>query len=454
MFKTALSRLAFACLAASTLGATACSPAGDVDVDSNRFLIYDLDQETGEYKLRRVQIKTIQDVSKASGEVVYLRGGGNLLAGTTQPQTREEWERVLLIEETEDPHVEYTIDDDGTVIPWDFDSAMMLTVYHHIERAHEYFDSIPIEAETRASLGIQGGGGVGDLVGRIPLYYYPSISILGIPIPVFVDNAAYAFTLDAFIVPPRRQLVDAVPIYANRGVMTHEYTHAVFNRIVYKNERVPDPTFEGWSDQDGIGLPLDPQAFIAYNELGGLDEGIADIFGALDTDDPNYIAASISEELIDRDLAKPRFYEECLAIAVETGAYPAPSVCGGNYPSLSCTNTDGSCVTSNPVDSQGVRFDYAEGDGYDSHHLGAVIASILWELKERHPQELDEGVIDRIVIQSMHDIAGPTTSFRVSDFFNAVHRHLPSQIQESACSLFEDRLLEQADLECTPSSTP
>ena len=420
-----------------------CSPGGEVDPASDKFLIYNLDTETGEYELERVSIETLRDVRAVDGDVVEMRGGGNLKTGISEPTTREEWEQVLLIENTITPQVEYTVDRDGTVVPWDFDSAMMLTVYHHFERAREYFDALPLSSDVQADLGNRT---IGQLVDRIPCYYYPSIAILGVPIPVFVDNAAYAFTLNGFIVPPRQTLVDAVPIYANRGVITHEYSHAVFNRLVYNGLRVPDPIFEEW-DAEPIGT--DP--FIAAAELGGLDEGIADIFGAFDTKDPDYIAASIGPELIDRDLAKPRYYEQCLFMAVRDGVYPDPADCGGNYVN-SCEDDEPGCTVvrpEDPVDSQGVRFDYQEGGQYDSHHLGAVAASVIWEFRERNKDTLTDGELAEFVVIALRDIQDPSPEFRITHFFDAFHAALPPQYQEGACDLFGERLIVIRDeLQC------
>ncbi|MEC9399190.1 MAG: hypothetical protein VX475_16315 [Myxococcota bacterium] len=418
--------------------AISCSPGGDVDTSSDKFLIYNLNTDTGDYELERVSIETLNDVRAVDGDVVEMRGGGKLTTGIQDPQTREEWEQVLLIENTITPQVEYTVDRDGTVVPWDFDSAMMLTVYHHLERAREYFDELPLSDSVRADLNNKK---IGDLVGRIPCYYYPSISILGVPIPIFVDNAAYAFTLNGFIVPPRQSLVDAVPIYANRGVMTHEYSHAVFNRLVYNGEKVPDPIFEKWDEIAGT------KSFQAANELGGLDEGIADIFGALDTKDANYIAASISEELIDRDLAVPRYYDQCLLMAVESGAYPEPEDCGGNYAGTTCKDA-GTCPEE-PVDSQGVRFDYSAGGQYDSHHLGAVAAAVIWEFRERNKSNLTDDDIAEFVVIALRAIQEPTTDFRITHFFDAFHAALPAQYQSGACELFKERLIVIRDeLQC------
>ncbi len=409
---------------AATMG---CRPGGDVDPESSDFLIYTIDEESGEYRLQRRKITTIQNVRQVNGEIVEMRGSGELATGVSDPETREEWEQALLINDSVAPSIEYTVED-GTIIPWDFDSAMMLTVYHHMERSNTYFNELPLSESFKQSL----GDSIGDQVGKIPCYYYPQLKIAGIPLPLFTDNAAYAFTLDAFLIPPRSSLDEAVPIYANRGVITHEYGHAVFNRLVYNNNRVPDPTFEEWA--------TDPFARHAYNALGGVDEGVADIWGALDTGDPNFIAASIDESLIDRDMAKTRFYEACLQIAVETGTYPDPSECGGNY---------GKDVE-NPTDSEGVRVRYQPDSEFGPHDLGAVVASIFWALREQHQDVISDGQWAEIVAKTLRGIQNPTQDFRLADFFNVMYENLPVGEQAKACTLLQERLIVIRDeLQCT-----
>ena len=406
--------------------AAGCRPGGDVDASSSQFLIYTLDED-GEYRLEKRPITTLRDVRQVNGDVVEMRGAGELTPGVADPQTRAEWERALTIEGSQAPSIEYTVEEDGTVVPWDFDSAMMLTVYHHMEQSHQYFNAIPLDEEFRRQLGDE----IGDLVGKIECYYYPSISIAGIKLPLFTDNAAYAFTLDAFLVPPRLALADAVPIYANRGVITHEYGHAVFNRIVHNDDRVPAPTLEGWAE--------DPETLRAYNELSGLDEGVADIWGALDTKDPDFIGASINVSLIDRDMAVTRYYETCIFEAVNTGTWPSAQACGGMY---------GANIESG-VDSQGVRFDGEAGSPYGPHQLGAMVASVFWSLREQQGSKINDDAWGQIVAKALYAIQKPESDFRISSFFNALHDLLPAEAQPEACALFNERLIAiRSELQC------
>ncbi len=156
-------------ITATLMGLAACGPGGDVNLGNTNYLIYNYDPGSGDYALERVPIRTLRNVRTVDGDLVYLKGGGSLESATEAPQTREDWEDALRVANAATPTVEYTIDADGTVVPWDFDSAMMLTVYHHIERAADYFDTIPLgETDLTAPISEQ--------VGRIPVFYYPQIA--------------------------------------------------------------------------------------------------------------------------------------------------------------------------------------------------------------------------------------------------------------------------------------
>ena len=390
-------------LAAYAMVGAACGPGADVDSAGGQYLIYNYDTSTGEYGLERVRIDTLRDVRTVDGDVVYLLGGGELVSTDVQPTTEEEWEDALVVDNAGKPTVEFTVDEDGTVLPWDFDSAMMLTVYHHMERAAEYFDTIDT-----SGLNLRDDK-ISKLVGRIPVYYYPQVNLFGFPLPVFTDNAAYAFTMNAFLVPPRVALTDAVPIYANRGVITHEYGHAVFNRLVYDNARVPAPILNAseWSA-------------VAANEIQGLDEGVADIFAFLDIKDPNFIAPSIKN--IGRDMSVKKKYPDILLQAASWEEGDAP-----------LTDPDGNEIA------------------YNSHDLGAVCAAIFFELREQVSDEVSDDELGRVVVSALRAIRNPTPSFRVAQFFDALHDNLPVAQRSDACSLFQDRLeAVKEQLQCTP----
>jgi hypothetical protein len=257
----------------------------------------------------------------------------------------------------------------------------MLTLYHHLERAAEHFDAAGVSHAT---------------VRALPVYFSASYQAsLLLPIPLLTDNAAYVMTLDAFLIPPRLVLKD-VPLFANRGVVVHEYSHAVFNRLVHQDRRVPRYLLESWSDP-------------VINELRSLDEGVADVFAALAVGDPAYLLPSIpnpEDYDIDRDLSVERYYDDALR---------------GEVISASVT-------------------------GYDPYRLGSVVASAIWALRP----SVDDATLAQAVATALRDIADPAPEFSVSQFLDRLVLALPAAARANACQLFHARFSAvEGGLTCT-----
>ncbi|MFW5966514.1 MAG: hypothetical protein ACOCV2_03295 [Persicimonas sp.] len=362
MMQHILKRLAFFSLV------TLLMSCGGSDEETERFEVLDWDADEERYLVQESSIETLEDRREVSGEIAYLRGGGKLEAGTSEPETREEYEDALRVRGDEDPRARWEVDD-GVVVGWDYQSFLMYTLYHHLEKSAIYFESIGVER---------------DVVGRMPVYYAPEMNLGFIPINVFTDNAAYAFTLDAFLVPPQFLSRD-LPLAANRGVIVHEYSHAVFNRVVHDDQRVPDYLFEEWEDP-------------YVNRMNALNEGVADIFGALAVQEPNFIEPSFSEETfdVDRDLTKEREYTEDLEETLEQSA-----------------------------------------DAFNPYKIGSVIASTVWALRDAVD---DDEALGSAVIDALEDFAEVEPEYTLADFFNPFYDHLPSHAQDEACDIFEERL--------------
>ena len=265
----------------------ACGP-GAVEEGAS-FLVYDRDAKTDQYRLTEREIDTLQNVRAGRGRIAKLRGGGSIKINASNPSSKSEFEDSLSIEGSTTPDLDYKVDS-GVVTPLDFDTTIMLTLYHHVERAREYFVGIGVD---------------GSRLGRLPIYYNVTLELI-IPVNLLTDNAAYAFTLDAMLIPPRLLLKD-IPLAANRGVIVHEYSHRVFNRLVHDGSRAPEYLAEPWPDD-------------AVNRMRSLDEGVADIFAGLQTRDADFISDSIANDLfdVDRDLSKRRTYGSKLRETIET----------------------------------------------------------------------------------------------------------------------------------------
>ncbi len=359
--------------------ALVCFSCGSPDVDDgDRYHILDYDGDQDRYRLVEASVETLEDPRSVDGEVVYLRAGGRIVMDEANPETQEEFEQALRISGSTTPKASYEVSG-GLVSAWDFDSLMMLTLYHHFEKAAFFFENIGVDR---------------DVVGRLPVYYAPRLEVF-IPINLLTDNAAYAFTMDAFLMP-RQFFLSGIPFAANRGVIVHEYSHAVFNRLVHGDARAPEYLVAPWPDP-------------AINRMRALDEGVADIFGGLATQDPNFISPSIAEDEfeIDRDLSVERQYTESLY---------------------------------NRVQSEDSAL-------FNPYELGSVIASTVWALRPH----VDEETLGAALVNTLSDFGDVDSSFELSDFFDLLHGHLPEEARPQACLIFHDRLTAISErLQCDP----
>jgi hypothetical protein len=363
-------------LAVSLLAAAACAPEG-----AERFLVYDLDPATRTYALRPAVITTLAEPHEGRGVVARLRAGGELVASLGSAESEQEIRDGLHIDGGATPDIQFTVRG-GVAVPWDFDSALMLSLYHHLERASEFFAvaGVPLAR-----------------VRRLDAYYYATLDIpfVPTPVPLISDNAAYVMTLDVFFVPPR-QALDDVPLVTNRGVVVHEYSHAVLNRLLFDDDRVPDYLHEEWPKE-------------AVNEVRSLDEGIADTFAAIATGDPDFIAPSIDAELyeIDRDLTVERHYTDALR---------------------------GDVLRSELID-------------YDPYALGSVIASTLWAMREL----VGEAVLARTLVSVLDALPVPDASFRLADVWSALVAAIDPPQRSAVCALVLSRMDAIAgDITCSP----
>ena len=367
----------FGLVVVAVMNGVACG----VDNQVRDFLVYDVDSSTQQYRLMRSRIETLDNLREGRGSVAKLRGGGKANIENGNPETEQEWAEAIVVSGDSTPDIQVVMRDNGVAMPWDFHSAMMLTLYHHLEQASLFFDSLGVSP---------------DVVGTMRVYYNMPITVnlWMLPLPLVTDNAAYISTIDAFVIPPQVILND-VPLYANRGVVVHEYSHAVFNRLVDADRRVPVYALESWDN-------------LVVNERRSLDEGVADFFAAVAVSDPNFLAASISdaEELgIDRDVSVERLYDAALRASVQSDDL---------------------------VD-------------YDPYILGSVVASALWALRG----STDADTVTSAVVGALNRIKGIDERLTLTLFFDFVIEGLPADLQEAGCQLFAMRLDAVAgDLAC------
>jgi len=343
-FRAALA--AFAAVAIS--GCTDAS--GPVDI-----YVITFDPGSSDFRLQSERVETIDSVAKCKG-------------GTTEvikePVVRITDDGDVNFEGGAPPSILYT-ESDGTIIPEDWDSLTLLSYYHHLERAVTYFRDTLGYADT-------------DAMVPLPSYYRLEFGIDQNVVGA-TDNAAYAPTAHSFL------LFDSfffqqLPLAMNDGVVTHEFSHALFHRVMNGDERLPIEYREEW----GPG-PI--------SHLGSLHEGQADIFAAMMLDEPDFFRFSLPADLVDRDMAVDRTLTEGQLFNLNAGAAQV-------------------------------------------HEIGAVIAAAVWEFSEGSGRQRAAELTLQAEVDMLPELNG---SFDIGDFLGAFADAGTPAEKVASCAIFCDR---------------
>jgi hypothetical protein len=164
-----------------------------------------------------------------------------------------------------------SFEDDGVLIPEDFDSFAMASAYFNIEGSLLFYEGL---------------GMPDDLLVRMETYYSPRFEIVEETgeSEIMEDNAFYMYvsTEDrGFYVFPYADF-QWLPMSMNGGIMTHEFTHAVFDALV----QVPN-----------LSITVGAMSPSAANQLYGLNEGCADFMAVARMEDPDYMEHSIEKNV-------------------------------------------------------------------------------------------------------------------------------------------------------------
>jgi Fungalysin metallopeptidase (M36) len=238
-------------LAFGTCPVTGCSQ----DNVSIQLLVYD--EVSDEYSLDSAEVTTLDDVWTLDGEATRLIGGSKLELDYVNNQLK--WD------EAGHTVAFSAVKKDDVLIPEDYDSLAMASIYYNMELSMLFFEEIGIP---------------GDALGELPTYYWSNLTITeyvdGKPEKTrMLDNAFYMYIEDnhrAFFIMPFNQF-QWIPMPLNGGILTHEYTHAVFDALV----------------MDNISL----MTLSGANFLYAINEGSADFFAVARTGDPDFMSHSI-----------------------------------------------------------------------------------------------------------------------------------------------------------------
>lgn len=157
--------------------------------------------------------------------------------------------------------VERDLGGDQVAVPLDEDGLLLYTFYANLAAVHAAVEARGVDTSA---------------IFPMDAAWNPAVSPLFELAPA--DNAAYATGSNTFLLLPDGGDRD-VPILANKGVIFHEFGHAVFHLLMTGDPSAPP-------------LATDP-ANEAYYWQSSLHEGFADTQATLLLDDPAFIDASL-----------------------------------------------------------------------------------------------------------------------------------------------------------------
>lgn len=222
---------------------------------------------TGEYTLQVVEVHTLKNIERATGEAAEV---------VMQP-------RLMNKKIVGDPASVRAIEtSEGVLVPSDMVSSQVLTLYAHMEKLWELDRALGVDGWLPRPRRI-------GLNARIPIG----------PGGLMTNNAAYDFGSDGVIImpyDPRGMDWDKqLPIAMNAGIIAHEYFHALFSSVMGEVIR------PGQSPVSSQPLPTEGRissrsALDKHNLLlmRAFNEGLADVWAWVYTGDLNFIGHSLA----------------------------------------------------------------------------------------------------------------------------------------------------------------
>lgn len=353
----------------------ACAPDSKGPIDS---VVLGLEAGQG-FALHTRTLDTIDSVAQGRGGVTKLVKEARL----TQDPDEEVEVLALSFQGGESVKILHDVQD-GVVVPADYDSLVLLSYYSHLEDSADFF----------AGLGMNV-----DAILPITSHVAPELGFVSDI--SFTDNAAYLPTEHVFFVLEAFLFRDNVPLGANDGVITHEFSHAVFHYTLNKDN--PNPRLPKEFDES-LGWPDATRRW-----LSSLNEGLADVFALMRTTEPDFIAISIPAIEDDRD---PRVVRD---------------------------------FTQEMLDN--IEIDPVEGEEdetpFSPYDMGAVLASAMWRIADDPNNGLGYPRTAQIAYDALDALRNDNTytggNFRASGYFNLVVQAATPAEEAWICQVFNDQ---------------
>lgn len=264
--------------------------------EADRFLVMEPVGDT--YVSEGHPIPELDDPQHMSGTLGTVEYGGRFTGDDWTP-TYEGGRGLDVVYEVQD----------GVAIPADLDGLLLFSFYAHFADARAVVEAHGVDMSA---------------IFPVDLAWNPAVD-WSIELSA-ADNAAYATGSNVFILLPDGDDRE-VPMLANKGVIAHEFGHAVFHLLCAGGPHEPPVVQE----IDGT----------AAHWQASLHEGFADSLASLSLDDPHYLDASVD---------MPSRHVDDDAVMSST--------------------VDPSATTSTDILSL-----------YDPYPLGTVFASAIWDVR-------------------------------------------------------------------------
>jgi hypothetical protein len=173
------------------------------------------------------------------------------------------------------------------IIPLDRTSSQALTLYAHLERLYLWSSTlnIPQKLKTKLDVGLAA-----------------EVSSEGVPMR---SNALFSSVLNSLLVVPYSD--SALPLSLNGGVLAHEYFHFLFNGLVIDffrdqkdNKKIinfalttPHENDQSHFKYETNNSEKKAEDWFVFAFIRGMNEGLADIWGWLYSEDANFIVPSL-----------------------------------------------------------------------------------------------------------------------------------------------------------------
>lgn len=309
-----------------------------------------------------VTLPTLHSLDTVSGDAGELLGGARIRFDRVDELLDRAQNRELLVARARPVHAHYLVNQNQVAFATDFDTLVLFSTYAQLERAATAFAGldVPIAATP------------------VPVYYAPVVEGGVLP---STDVTSYFVGADFFVVEETGEDLAGLPLGANPGIVAHEYSHRIWYYELWRASLLEHL-------QDILD---DPAQSASYNLLRAVNEGVADYFGAVISEDPRYLS-----ETFDWREVEHRFLDGQPQLDSDWLGGRAPLLLGR----------------------------------YDPYPFGTVLASTLWRSRS--------DALDTALIATLRAVTPELPlAYQAGDFEAELLRQLDDATRIDACDHFE-----------------